>query len=136
MKNQKGFTLIELMVVVVIIGILAAIAIPRFIGAQRRARVGAAIADVTQVREALGLYEVDHGSYPASDSATTYATLKAVLVDPSTEQPYIRLPLDGKTFVFKNYTQNTDTSYTITFEVANISPPCTVIATHDSVYVP
>ena len=64
MKDKKGFTLIELIVVIVIIGILAAIAIPRFTGAQNKARIGACQSDLNIIRKALALYEIDYAGYP------------------------------------------------------------------------
>jgi len=83
MRNQKGFTLIELMVVVVIIGVLAAIAVPRFIGAAKRARVRACTADVRLLTEGLGLYITDKGSYPPTSN---YDSLRTALV------PYVTIP--------------------------------------------
>lgn len=93
MKKSKGFTLIELIVVIVIIGILAAIAIPRFMGAQDRARIGAAEAEVTKMREALGLYEIDWSTYATSAGAscTDYDTWKASVVDKN-GNAYMSLP--------------------------------------------
>jgi len=110
LRNSKGFTLIELMVVIVIIGILAGIAIPRFMGAQDRARISAAESDLNSMRQALGLYEIDHSSYDLGSPAT-YDAFKAALVDPS-GNPYMALPSDDN-FTDFSYTGN-DSTYTIT----------------------
>jgi general secretion pathway protein G len=63
--NQKGFTLIELMIVVAIIGILAAIAIPLYANVQARARTAKVQADLRTVASALSLYQAHTGSLPA-----------------------------------------------------------------------
>ena len=66
-KSQNAFTLTELMLVVVIIGILAALVIPKIAGQGERARVTAATADINGgIKSALGQYEVDNGFYPKS----------------------------------------------------------------------
>ena len=64
-KNQEGFTLIELMVVIVIIGILVAIALPNFIGATDRAKVANVKSNAHTIQTMLESYGVDFGGkYP------------------------------------------------------------------------
>ena len=62
--THRAFTLVELLVVIAVIAILAAIAIPNFLEAQTRAKVTRAKADLRVIAEALESYHVDHGRYP------------------------------------------------------------------------
>jgi general secretion pathway protein G len=64
-KNKKGFTLIELMLVVIIIGVLAAMVMPRLVGRSEQARSAAAKADIdANIALALDMFEMDIGHYP------------------------------------------------------------------------
>ena len=65
MHNKKAFTLVELMLVVIIIGTLVAMVMPRLAGRTEQAKRAAAKADIeANISSALDLYEIDHGSYP------------------------------------------------------------------------
>ena len=66
-KQQSGFTLIEIMVVVVIIGILAALVGPRLFGQVDRARVEAAKAEISTIENAMKFYRLDNFAYPSSE---------------------------------------------------------------------
>lgn len=76
-RRERGFTLIEIMVVVVIIGLLAAIVAPNLIGNIDRAAVTRARADIRTIDNALNLYRLDNFSYPSSDEG-----LQALVTSP------------------------------------------------------
>ena len=63
----KGFTLIEIMVVVVILGILAALVVPKVMSRPDDAKIIAATHDISALMEALKLYRLDNNAYPATD---------------------------------------------------------------------
>lgn len=67
-KNLSGFTLIELLIVVAIIAILAAIAVPNFLEAQTRAKISRVKADMRSLVTAMESYRVDNNNYPGSTS--------------------------------------------------------------------
>lgn len=66
-QSQRGFTLIEIMVVVVIIAILAALIAPNIIGRDDQARVAAAKSDLQAISQALDMFKMDNFRYPTTD---------------------------------------------------------------------
>lgn len=64
---QRGFTLIEIMVVVVIIGILGALVVPKLMGKPGEARITAAKVDIASLMQALKLYKLDNQRYPTTE---------------------------------------------------------------------
>lgn len=85
---HSGFTLLEVMVVVVIIGILAALMVPKIIGRPDEARVIAARQDIASVMQALKLYRLDNQRYPSTEQG-----LQALVMRPGTAP----LPKNWKT---------------------------------------
>ncbi len=65
--KKKGFTLVELLVTIAVIGILAAIAIPAYLGVQTRTRREAAVTDMQNLASAMELYYQEHNKYAPSD---------------------------------------------------------------------
>ena len=104
-KNQKGFTLIELMLVVIIIGALTAMVMPRLAGRTEQAKISAAQADVSaNIATALKLYELDNGRYPSTEDGG----LQALFTKPGNATnwngPYLeKKPLDpwGKEYQYR-----------------------------------
>jgi len=95
LRSKKGFTLIELMLVVIIIGALVAMVLPRLAGRTEQARIQAAQADIrSNIATALKLYELDNGSFPSTSEG-----LNALLNKPGESRnwngPYLeKKPVD------------------------------------------
>jgi len=105
MNSRRGFTLIEIMLVVIIIGALVAMVMPRFAGRGEQAKAAAAKADIqANIATGLKLYELDNGNFPSTEDG-----LNALLVKPPSSTtwtgPYIeRKPIDpwGREYKYKS----------------------------------
>lgn len=78
-KPTRGFTLIEVMVVLVILGILATLVVPRIMSRPDEARIIAAKQDINSIGQALKLYRLDNHAYPTTDQG-----LQALVTKPTT----------------------------------------------------
>jgi general secretion pathway protein G len=107
MRTQKGFTLIEILLVVVIIGALSSMVLPRLVGRSDQAKKATAKVDIdTNIATALKLYNLDNDTFPTTDQG-----LSALLTKPGDENvqnwngPYIeRKPMDpwGRPYIYKS----------------------------------
>ncbi len=97
-NKQKGFTLLEIMVVIVILGVLAAMVVPNLMGNKDKADRQKVVSDVIALENALDMYKLDNSNYPSTDQG-----LEALVSEPSgspeprnyREDGYIkRLPQD------------------------------------------
>ncbi|RWA47645.1 type II secretion system protein GspG [Cupriavidus sp. UYMSc13B] len=79
-RRARGFTLIEIMVVIVILGVLAALVVPKIMSRPDEARIVAARQDISSIMQALKLYRLDNSRYP-----TTEQGLTALVAKPTTE---------------------------------------------------
>ncbi|PMH46031.1 type II secretion system protein GspG [Vibrio sp. 10N.286.49.B3] len=82
MKKQSGFTLLEVMVVVVILGILASFVVPNLLGNKEKADQQKAITDIVALENALDMYKLDNSVYPTTDQG-----LDALVTKPGNPEP-------------------------------------------------
>ncbi len=90
-QRSQGFTLVEIMVVVVILGILAATIIPQFIGTKQEAKVSAAKANIAELEAALERFNIHVDRYPTTDEGLSVLVERPSSDDKKWRGPYIKL---------------------------------------------
>lgn len=103
-RRQRGFTLVELLLVLVILGVLAAIVVPKFAGRTEQAKEAAARTQISTFETTLDAFEVDNGYYPKGKNG-----LDSLVIPPQDAQnwrgPYLKqdIPLDpwGNAYVYE-----------------------------------
>lgn len=88
--NDKGFSFIELMVVVIILGILASMIVPRYMGRTDEAKAVKAKIDIVAIETSLKMYKLDNGTYPSTEQG-----LAALIEKPTTEPTAVNWSEDG-----------------------------------------
>jgi general secretion pathway protein G len=104
--HRDGFTLVELMLVVVIIGVIAAIVVPRLAGRTERAKLAAARQNIASISATLDTFELDVGRFPNTDEGLLALIERPPALAPEDEWngPYLReVPLDpwNREFIYK-----------------------------------
>jgi general secretion pathway protein G len=126
--DERGFSLIEILLVVVIMGTLAAMVVPRFMGRSEQARIAVARADIeVNIPTALKLYELDNGFFPSTDQGLAALLRKPTTspVPPNWNGPYIeKLPIDawGRPYQYVSPGENRSHDYDLYSLGKNANP--------------
>ena len=121
--RQRAFTLVELLLVLVILGILAAIVIPKFSGRTQQAKEQAAVTQISTFRTALDAFEVDNGGYPKGKNGLV-DLIQAPREAQNWRGPYLqtdKIPLDpwGQEYIYECPGRHNPTSY----DLSSTGPP-------------
>ena len=112
---ERGFTILELLIVIVLIGILASLAVDRYIHVRDKGLVAAAIFDLDGLRKFLAYYSTDYGGFPAT--AASYDDLKNQMYDPR-GHTYGTLPVSN-TYTWLSYALDSNGQYVVRVQVSD-----------------
>jgi len=136
--TRAGFTLIEMLIVIVVISILALIVIPRLLGAGRKAKEAALRGDVHQLRNAIQQFEADCGDYPAAISqimtepaAGSSGGMGIALDVTAWQGPYLRTPDNN---LPKDPFTESGTTWSYTARTGHIASGSTLTAINGEAY--
>ncbi len=115
--NSKGFTIVELLIVIVIIGILATIGFVAFSGAQNKAKKSSAESTLSQVKSKLGEYNAENDTYPA-DKAAVKAFLTSSAGGNNTDLDSKLGAADNTNFTYTCATGGCDAGFTLTADAS------------------
>lgn len=115
-RNARAFTLVEMLLVLVILGTLAAIVVPKFAGRTEQAKVTAAATEISSLETALDSFEVDNGYFPAGEDG-----LIDLVQEPNDTQnwhgPYLSKMITadpwGNPYIYESPGRNNENSYDI-----------------------
>src|SRR6266404_2712940 len=110
--SEKGFTLVELLIVVAIIGILSTLLTANFIGVRQRSRDATRKSNLRQIQSGLELYRADQGSYPTHNLANCDSGTSLKSPDCSTSTYMQKVPVDPTSGTSYTYSSN-GTTYTV-----------------------
>src|SRR5207237_1033135 len=92
-RGRSAFTLIELLLVMVILSVLAAIIVPTYTGRTEKARIEATHQDISVMTTALATFEIDNGRYPSNDEGLAALTNPPASLASTWHGPYVEKPI-------------------------------------------
>jgi general secretion pathway protein G len=112
-STSRGFSLIELLIVVAVIGLVSAIAVPNLMNSIQRGRQARTVGDARTISNALGMYQTDFMSYPIASSLVTFGTISNCLLiykgnlndQDGWKKPYMYIS-DGDQYTLVSYGMN------------------------------
>jgi general secretion pathway protein G len=110
MSSQRGFSITELLIVVAVIGVIAAIAIPNLMSAVERGRQKRSMADIRSLGQAVEEYMADVNYYPVQTSEDTVENIRATVQPYYTQQLHVQ---DGWGYDFRYVSDGDGTEYTL-----------------------
>ncbi len=129
-EKARGFTMLDLLMVVVVIGILVGIAFPRYLEARDRGHVGAAQADLTALRQALAFFAADYDRYP--EALASLDEMRETVTDPM-GLDYMVLP-EGTTFQWVSYELSESGDYLLKIQALD-NDGTVLCATGDRIWI-